>query len=87
LIAPVAALVHAPAARLAMLRKMLRGNSFMSGLLSAVNGCQDEAFRCKFDAVRNDEGRTVIAQAYALTLHQRSDVLDHDAMDFVRHVL
>jgi hypothetical protein len=66
LIAAVAAPVHAPAARLAMLRKMLRGDPFISGLLSAVNGCQDEAFRRTIDALGNDEGRSVAAQASAL---------------------
>src|SRR4051812_11643931 len=47
LIAAVAALVHAPAARLAMLRKRLRGDPFMLVLLSAVNGCRGETFRRK----------------------------------------
>src|SRR3954451_18364280 len=50
LIAAVAALVQAPAARFAMLRNRLRGDPFMSGLLSAVNPCRDETFERKIDA-------------------------------------
>jgi hypothetical protein len=62
LIAAVAALVHAPAARWAMLRKRLRGDPFMLVLLSAVNGCRGDPFRRKIDAPRTHEDWALIAK-------------------------